>query len=145
MFPSSLPSVASAPVVHQSPRNVTFHYRRSSAAYFGGMCSVSRGVGVNEVRRCPSSLCLHVSYSPRLVCQQCVCLFVCGVVVCCSTATAWPWRRPSPRAWPRTWASSGTRRQRKVLTKHTRCIFIQVVGSSENQPLVMSQRAQLSG
>lgn len=31
-------------------RNVTFHYRRSSTAYFGGMCSVSRGVGVNEVR-----------------------------------------------------------------------------------------------
>uniref|UniRef100_A0AAY4F021 Uncharacterized protein n=1 Tax=Denticeps clupeoides TaxID=299321 RepID=A0AAY4F021_9TELE len=29
--------------------NVTFHYRRSSAAYFGGMCSMSRGVGVNEV------------------------------------------------------------------------------------------------
>ncbi|KAM6986938.1 disintegrin and metalloproteinase domain-containing protein 23 [Aplochiton taeniatus] len=28
--------------------NVTFHYRRSSATYFGGMCSVSRGVGVNE-------------------------------------------------------------------------------------------------
>ncbi|XP_041857827.1 disintegrin and metalloproteinase domain-containing protein 23 isoform X1 [Melanotaenia boesemani] len=28
--------------------NVTFHYRRSSMAYFGGMCSVSRGVGVNE-------------------------------------------------------------------------------------------------
>ncbi|CAB1346942.1 unnamed protein product [Coregonus sp. 'balchen'] len=28
--------------------NVTFHYSRSSAAYFGGMCSVSRGVGVNE-------------------------------------------------------------------------------------------------
>ncbi|XP_071389285.1 disintegrin and metalloproteinase domain-containing protein 23 [Centroberyx affinis] len=28
--------------------NVTFHYRRGSAAYFGGMCSVSRGVGVNE-------------------------------------------------------------------------------------------------
>ncbi|CAL8268067.1 unnamed protein product [Lota lota] len=28
--------------------NVTFHYRRSSVAYFGGMCSVSRGVGVNE-------------------------------------------------------------------------------------------------
>ncbi|XP_034742313.1 disintegrin and metalloproteinase domain-containing protein 23 isoform X4 [Etheostoma cragini] len=28
--------------------NATFHYRRSSAAYFGGMCSVSRGVGVNE-------------------------------------------------------------------------------------------------
>uniref|UniRef100_A0A4W6G6F9 ADAM metallopeptidase domain 23 n=1 Tax=Lates calcarifer TaxID=8187 RepID=A0A4W6G6F9_LATCA len=28
--------------------NVTFHYRRSSAAYFGGMCSLSRGVGVNE-------------------------------------------------------------------------------------------------
>ncbi|XP_055070911.2 disintegrin and metalloproteinase domain-containing protein 23 isoform X1 [Misgurnus anguillicaudatus] len=28
--------------------NVTFHYPRSSAAYFGGMCSVSRGVGVNE-------------------------------------------------------------------------------------------------
>ncbi|KAM3608083.1 uncharacterized protein V6R79_018811 [Siganus canaliculatus] len=28
--------------------NVTFHYRRSSAAYFGGMCSTSRGVGVNE-------------------------------------------------------------------------------------------------
>uniref|UniRef100_A0AAX7V8U5 ADAM metallopeptidase domain 23a n=1 Tax=Astatotilapia calliptera TaxID=8154 RepID=A0AAX7V8U5_ASTCA len=30
--------------------NATFHYRRSSTAYFGGMCSVSRGVGVNEVR-----------------------------------------------------------------------------------------------
>ncbi|KAG5283488.1 hypothetical protein AALO_G00042610 [Alosa alosa] len=28
--------------------NVTFHYRRSSVGYFGGMCSVSRGVGVNE-------------------------------------------------------------------------------------------------
>uniref|UniRef100_A0A8C9Y0S1 ADAM metallopeptidase domain 23 n=1 Tax=Sander lucioperca TaxID=283035 RepID=A0A8C9Y0S1_SANLU len=28
--------------------NATFHYRWSSAAYFGGMCSVSRGVGVNE-------------------------------------------------------------------------------------------------
>ncbi|XP_059198558.1 disintegrin and metalloproteinase domain-containing protein 23 isoform X3 [Centropristis striata] len=28
--------------------NVTFHYRRSSAGYFGGMCSTSRGVGVNE-------------------------------------------------------------------------------------------------
>ncbi|XP_056610820.1 disintegrin and metalloproteinase domain-containing protein 23 isoform X1 [Triplophysa dalaica] len=28
--------------------NVTFHYPRSSAAYFGGMCSVSHGVGVNE-------------------------------------------------------------------------------------------------
>ncbi|XP_076841518.1 disintegrin and metalloproteinase domain-containing protein 23 isoform X2 [Brachyhypopomus gauderio] len=28
--------------------NVTFHYRQSSAAFFGGMCSVSRGVGVNE-------------------------------------------------------------------------------------------------
>ncbi|KAK1789771.1 hypothetical protein P4O66_014920 [Electrophorus voltai] len=28
--------------------NVTFHYRRSSVAFFGGMCSVRRGVGVNE-------------------------------------------------------------------------------------------------
>ncbi|XP_026768415.1 disintegrin and metalloproteinase domain-containing protein 23 isoform X2 [Pangasianodon hypophthalmus] len=28
--------------------NVTFHYRQSSAAFFGGMCSLSRGVGVNE-------------------------------------------------------------------------------------------------
>ncbi|XP_072556039.1 disintegrin and metalloproteinase domain-containing protein 23-like isoform X2 [Paramormyrops kingsleyae] len=28
--------------------NVTFHYRRSSAAYFAGVCSSSRGVGVNE-------------------------------------------------------------------------------------------------
>lgn len=28
--------------------NVTFHYRRSSVSYFGGMCSLSRGVGVNE-------------------------------------------------------------------------------------------------
>ncbi|TSM68857.1 Disintegrin and metalloproteinase domain-containing protein 23 [Bagarius yarrelli] len=28
--------------------NVTFHYRHSSAAFFGGMCSLSRGVGVNE-------------------------------------------------------------------------------------------------
>uniref|UniRef100_A0A8C9VLE4 ADAM metallopeptidase domain 23a n=1 Tax=Scleropages formosus TaxID=113540 RepID=A0A8C9VLE4_SCLFO len=29
-------------------RNVTFHYRWSSASYFGGVCSLSRGVGVNE-------------------------------------------------------------------------------------------------
>uniref|UniRef100_A0A668A549 ADAM metallopeptidase domain 23 n=1 Tax=Myripristis murdjan TaxID=586833 RepID=A0A668A549_9TELE len=36
-----------ADVVHLFS-NVTFHYRRSSVAYFGGMCSVSRGVGVNE-------------------------------------------------------------------------------------------------
>ncbi|XP_021334457.1 disintegrin and metalloproteinase domain-containing protein 23 [Danio rerio] len=28
--------------------NVTFHYPRSSAAYFGGMCSASHGVGVIE-------------------------------------------------------------------------------------------------
>ncbi|XP_051998406.1 disintegrin and metalloproteinase domain-containing protein 23 [Xyrauchen texanus] len=28
--------------------NVTFHYPRSSTGYFGGMCSVSHGVGVNE-------------------------------------------------------------------------------------------------
>ena len=39
----------STSVFHHSCRNVTFHYRRSSAAYFGGMCSSSRGVGVNEV------------------------------------------------------------------------------------------------
>ncbi|TNN02984.1 hypothetical protein fugu_000013 [Takifugu bimaculatus] len=28
--------------------NVNFQFRRSSLAYFGGMCSLSRGVGVNE-------------------------------------------------------------------------------------------------
>ncbi|XP_053138713.1 disintegrin and metalloproteinase domain-containing protein 23 isoform X2 [Hemicordylus capensis] len=28
--------------------NVTFHYKRSSLSYFGGVCSVARGVGVNE-------------------------------------------------------------------------------------------------
>uniref|UniRef100_A0A8C3J6K9 ADAM metallopeptidase domain 23 n=1 Tax=Calidris pygmaea TaxID=425635 RepID=A0A8C3J6K9_9CHAR len=28
--------------------NVTFHYKRSSLSYFGGVCSVTRGVGVNE-------------------------------------------------------------------------------------------------
>ncbi|XP_033901229.3 disintegrin and metalloproteinase domain-containing protein 23-like isoform X2 [Acipenser ruthenus] len=28
--------------------NVTFHYARSSIAYFGGICSATRGVGVNE-------------------------------------------------------------------------------------------------
>ncbi|KAM8933562.1 disintegrin and metalloproteinase domain-containing protein 23 isoform 2-T2 [Pelodytes ibericus] len=28
--------------------NGTFHYKRSSMSYFGGVCSVSRGVGVNE-------------------------------------------------------------------------------------------------
>ncbi|XP_036401108.1 disintegrin and metalloproteinase domain-containing protein 23 isoform X2 [Megalops cyprinoides] len=36
-----------ADVVHLFS-NVMFHYRRSSVAYFGGVCSVSRGVGVNE-------------------------------------------------------------------------------------------------
>ncbi|KAJ8393869.1 hypothetical protein AAFF_G00055980 [Aldrovandia affinis] len=29
-------------------RNVMFRYHRSSVAYFGGVCSVNRGVGVNE-------------------------------------------------------------------------------------------------
>ncbi|MGH0121949.1 UNVERIFIED_CONTAM: hypothetical protein FKN15_077430 [Acipenser sinensis] len=29
--------------------NVTFHYARSSIAYFGGICSATRGVGVNEL------------------------------------------------------------------------------------------------
>ncbi|XP_030065865.1 disintegrin and metalloproteinase domain-containing protein 23 [Microcaecilia unicolor] len=28
--------------------NVTFHYKRSSMSYFGGVCSLIRGVGVNE-------------------------------------------------------------------------------------------------
>ncbi|XP_024142916.1 disintegrin and metalloproteinase domain-containing protein 23 isoform X1 [Oryzias melastigma] len=28
--------------------NLNFQYRRSSAAYFGGLCSLNRGVGVNE-------------------------------------------------------------------------------------------------
>ncbi|XP_053326886.1 disintegrin and metalloproteinase domain-containing protein 23 [Spea bombifrons] len=28
--------------------NGTFHYKRSSMSYFGGVCSISRGVGVNE-------------------------------------------------------------------------------------------------
>uniref|UniRef100_A0A8C0EQY8 ADAM metallopeptidase domain 23 n=1 Tax=Bubo bubo TaxID=30461 RepID=A0A8C0EQY8_BUBBB len=28
--------------------NVTFYYKRSSLSYFGGVCSVTRGVGVNE-------------------------------------------------------------------------------------------------
>ncbi|CAH2306415.1 disintegrin and metallo ase domain-containing 23 [Pelobates cultripes] len=28
--------------------NGTFHYKRSSMSYFGGVCSLSRGVGVNE-------------------------------------------------------------------------------------------------
>lgn len=42
-------------------RNVTFHYSRSSAAYFGGMCSVSRGVGVNEVRFCCPTLSITLS------------------------------------------------------------------------------------
>lgn len=51
-------------VLHYSGRNVTFHYRRSSTAYFGGMCSVSRGVGVNEVRfsdKHPVSLCAFIT------------------------------------------------------------------------------------
>lgn len=30
-------------------RRVTFHYKRSSLSYFGGVCSRTRGVGVNEV------------------------------------------------------------------------------------------------
>uniref|UniRef100_A0A3B5MMW9 ADAM metallopeptidase domain 23 n=1 Tax=Xiphophorus couchianus TaxID=32473 RepID=A0A3B5MMW9_9TELE len=43
--------------------NVTFHYRRSSAAYFGGMCSVSRGVGVNEQYGTTSSMFVSLSQS----------------------------------------------------------------------------------
>lgn len=43
--------------------NVTFHYRRSSAAYFGGMCSTSRGVGVNEYG---SNLAMAASLSQSL-------------------------------------------------------------------------------
>lgn len=49
-------------VIHYSRSNVTFHYRRSSAAYFGGMCSVSRGVGVNEVRLLSSSIMLYTDH-----------------------------------------------------------------------------------
>ncbi|KAK3569233.1 hypothetical protein QTP86_026523 [Hemibagrus guttatus] len=43
--------------------NVTFHYRQSSAAFFGGMCSLSRGVGVNEYG---SAWTLAVSLSQSL-------------------------------------------------------------------------------
>ncbi|KAF5892210.1 disintegrin and metalloproteinase domain-containing protein 23 isoform X2, partial [Clarias magur] len=43
--------------------NVTFHYRQSSAALFGGMCSLSRGVGVNEYG---SASTLAVSLSQSL-------------------------------------------------------------------------------
>uniref|UniRef100_A0AAX7TRL4 ADAM metallopeptidase domain 23a n=1 Tax=Astatotilapia calliptera TaxID=8154 RepID=A0AAX7TRL4_ASTCA len=42
--------------------NATFHYRRSSTAYFGGMCSVSRGVGVNEYAT-TSSMVVSLSQS----------------------------------------------------------------------------------
>lgn len=41
-------------------RNVTFHYRLSSAAFFEGICSVSRGVGVNEVRKLNRPLASHL-------------------------------------------------------------------------------------
>ncbi|XP_017278157.1 disintegrin and metalloproteinase domain-containing protein 23 isoform X1 [Kryptolebias marmoratus] len=34
--------------------NATFQYHSSSVAYFGGLCSVSRGVGVNEYGTTPS-------------------------------------------------------------------------------------------
>lgn len=30
-------------------RRMTFHYKRSSLSFFGGVCSRTRGVGVNEV------------------------------------------------------------------------------------------------
>nr|XP_004557841.2 disintegrin and metalloproteinase domain-containing protein 23 isoform X3 [Maylandia zebra] len=42
--------------------NATFHYRRSSTAYFGGMCSVSHGVGVNEYAT-TSSMVVSLSQS----------------------------------------------------------------------------------
>lgn len=100
-----------------SCRNVTFHYRRSSAAYFGGMCSVSRGVGVNEVR--------FVAYHGPPHCQRtlyhnvCDCRWIIPGLCCVrSTATAWPWQGLCPRAWLRTWASSGTRHPREVYMKH---------------------------
>ncbi|XP_030642389.1 disintegrin and metalloproteinase domain-containing protein 23 [Chanos chanos] len=42
--------------------NVTLHYRWGSIAFFGGMCSVSRGVGVNEYGS-PWTMALSLSQS----------------------------------------------------------------------------------
>lgn len=65
-----------AHVFLRSYRNVNFQFRRSSLAYFGGMCSLSRGVGVNEVilrvkqhcRKITSDLCcfLFLQYGNSL-------------------------------------------------------------------------------
>lgn len=52
-----------AHVFLRSYRNVNFQFRRSSLAYFGGMCSLSRGVGVNEV-------ILRVNQLPGCVCKK---------------------------------------------------------------------------
>ncbi|KAH0621675.1 hypothetical protein JD844_023239 [Phrynosoma platyrhinos] len=65
-------------------RNVTFHYKRSSLSYFGGICSVARGVGVNEVK-----------FQPNLVKEK-LCTKICnkvwylGLSVSTLFLTVWP-------------------------------------------------------
>ncbi|XP_037542914.1 disintegrin and metalloproteinase domain-containing protein 23 isoform X3 [Nematolebias whitei] len=62
--------------------NATFHYRTSSAAYFGGLCSVSRGVGVNEYGSTPSMVVsvsqslaqnLGIQWDPAAKRKECGC------------------------------------------------------------------------
>ncbi|XP_061463882.1 disintegrin and metalloproteinase domain-containing protein 23 isoform X5 [Rhineura floridana] len=43
--------------------NVTFHYKRSSLSYFGGICSVTRGIGVNEQYGLPWAMAQELSQS----------------------------------------------------------------------------------
>nr|XP_014353807.1 PREDICTED: disintegrin and metalloproteinase domain-containing protein 23 isoform X2 [Latimeria chalumnae] len=42
--------------------NIPFHYKRSSMAYFGGVCSLTKGVGVNEYAR-PRMMAREVAQS----------------------------------------------------------------------------------
>ncbi|KAG2459331.1 ADA23 protein, partial [Polypterus senegalus] len=63
--------------------NVTFHYGRSSIAYFGGICSLTRGTGVNEygtTMEMASFLLqslaqnLGIQWDPASRRKECVCL-----------------------------------------------------------------------
>uniref|UniRef100_A0AAQ5ZLR1 ADAM metallopeptidase domain 23a n=1 Tax=Amphiprion ocellaris TaxID=80972 RepID=A0AAQ5ZLR1_AMPOC len=81
--------------------NATFHYRRSSTAYFGGMCSVSRGVGVNEygtawsmVGSLAQSLAqnLGIQWDPAAKRKECGCVNLWGGCIMEDTGVQHPQR-----------------------------------------------------
>lgn len=85
-------------------------------AYIGGVCSIGRGVGVNEVRLIHEYF--QISSSKRfalidlvIMIEGCLSLFFSLFFLFClsvSLAAHGRWLPLCPRAWHRIWASSGT-------------------------------------